>query len=61
VSAIRLSLAHAFTLRLRPAKKRPWLEAHLSTWVCYRNHVRGRTNRAPHVMPAMTLGVEEEP
>jgi len=43
------------------AKKRQWLEAHLSIWVCYRNYVRGRTNRDPHVTPAMALHVQEEP
>ena len=43
------------------AKKRRWLAGHLAIWVCYRNYVRGRTNREPENTPAMVLGVQKEP
>jgi len=39
------------------SKKRGWLECHLWIWVCWRNYVRGVTNKAPRVTPAMALGV----
>jgi transposase-like protein len=35
------------------------LERHLWTWVCWRNYVRGRTNRTPEHTPAMALGVTD--
>ena len=41
------------------AKKRRWLAGHLAIWTCYRNYVRGRTNREPETTPAMLLGVQE--
>ena len=40
------------------AKSRRWLAGQLAIWVCYRNYVRGRTNREPGVTPAMALGVQ---
>ncbi len=41
------------------AKKRRWLAGHLAIWICYRNYVRGRTNREPENTPAMVLGVQK--
>ena len=43
------------------AKKRRWLAGHLAIWVCYRNYIRGRTNRFHSEPPAMKLGVQEHP
>lgn len=40
------------------AKKHGWLEGQLAIWVCYRNYVRGRTNRSLGTTPAMALGVQ---
>ena len=40
------------------AKKRCFLAGQLAIWVCYRNYVRGRTNRKPDTTPAMALGVQ---
>ena len=40
------------------SKLRERLELHLWVWIVYRNYVRGITNRAPHVTPAMALGIE---
>jgi hypothetical protein len=40
------------------AKLRRWLAGHLAIWVCYRNYVRGKTNRHPRTTPAMALGVQ---
>ncbi len=42
------------------AKKRRWLAGQLAIWTCYRNYVRGRTNREPGTTPAMLLGVQKE-
>ncbi len=43
------------------AKLRRCLAGQLAIWVCYRNYVRGRTNRKPRVTPAMALGVQQQP
>lgn len=40
------------------AKLRRWLAGQLAIWVCYRNYVRGRTNRQQGTTPAMALGVQ---
>jgi transposase-like protein len=40
------------------SKLRARLERHAWIWVVWRNYVRGITNRAPRVTPAMALGVE---
>ena len=40
------------------AKKRVWLAGHLAIWTCYRNYIRGRTNKEPWCTPAMALGVQ---
>ena len=40
------------------AKLARWLEGQLAIWTCYRNYVRGRTNREPRVTPAMALGAQ---
>ena len=40
------------------SKKRRWLAGQLDIMVCYRNYVRGRTNRQPNLTPAMALGLE---
>ena len=42
------------------AKQRAWLAGQLAIWVCYRNYIRGRTNREPHEPPAMHLGVQTQ-
>ncbi|HTF87967.1 MAG TPA: hypothetical protein VK843_06125 [Planctomycetota bacterium] len=42
------------------AKLRRWLAGQLAIWVCYRNYVRGRTNRE-HTTPAMALGFQAQP
>lgn len=42
------------------AKERRWLAGQLAIWICYRNYIRGRTNRQPRVTPAMALGVLQE-
>jgi transposase-like protein len=42
------------------AKLRERLEWHLWIWIAYRNYVRGITNKAPRVTPAMALGIEAE-
>jgi transposase-like protein len=39
------------------SKLRERLERHAWIWVCWRNYVRGITNRAPRTTPAMALGV----
>jgi len=43
------------------SKRRERLELHLWVWACWRNYVRGITNRAPRVTPAMAAGVERRP
>jgi len=43
------------------SKLRDRLEMHLWIWIAYRNYVRGITNRARHVTPAMALGIANEP
>ena len=43
------------------AKQRRWLAGQLAIWICYRNYIRGRTNRQPKVTPAMALGVQQQP
>jgi transposase-like protein len=40
------------------AKLAERLEWHVWIWIAYRNYVRGITNRARHVTPAMALGIE---
>ncbi|HTF87298.1 MAG TPA: hypothetical protein VK843_02735 [Planctomycetota bacterium] len=42
------------------AKLRRWLAGQLAIWVCYRNYVRGRTNRE-EATPAMVLKVQGQP
>jgi hypothetical protein len=42
------------------SKLRARLERHAWIWVVWRNYVRGITNRAPRVTPAMALGVESK-
>jgi transposase-like protein len=42
------------------SKLRARLEDHAWIWAVWRNYVRGVTNRAPDVTPAMALGVERE-
>jgi hypothetical protein len=42
------------------AKLRERLERHLWIWIAYRNYVRGITNDAPRVTPAMALGIDRE-
>jgi hypothetical protein len=42
------------------AKLRERLDWHLWIWIAYRNYVRGITNEAPRVTPAMALGIERE-
>jgi hypothetical protein len=42
------------------AKLRRRLAEQLAIWVCYRNYVRGRTNRQPRITPAMALGLQEQ-
>jgi hypothetical protein len=42
------------------AKLRRWLEGQLAIWICYRNYVRGRTNREVNTTPAMALGVQDQ-
>ena len=41
------------------SKLRSWLDGQLAIWTCYRNYVRGRTNREERTTPAMVLGVQE--
>jgi transposase-like protein len=43
------------------SKLRAKLELHLWIWACWRNYVRGITNRAQHVTPAMVAGLERRP
>ena len=40
------------------SKLRERLDLHLWIWIVYRNYVRGITNRARQVTPAMALGIE---
>ena len=40
------------------SKLRERLERHAWIWLVWRNYVRGITNRAPRVTPAMAIGVE---
>jgi transposase-like protein len=40
------------------AKLRERLSRHLWIWIAYRNYVRGITNEAPNVTPAMALGID---
>jgi hypothetical protein len=42
------------------SKLRERLERHAWIWVTWRNYVRGITNKAPRVTPAMAMGVEEK-
>ena len=42
------------------AKLRDRLALHLWIWIAYRNYVRGITNKARHITPAMALGIERE-
>jgi transposase-like protein len=39
------------------SKLRAWLERHAWVWAAWRNYVRGITNQAPRVTPAMAAGV----
>ena len=39
------------------SKKKERLAERLAIWACYRNYVRGKTNREPRTTPAMALGV----
>lgn len=43
------------------SKRRERLELHLWVWACWRNYVRGITNRARHVTPAMAAGLVPRP
>ena len=43
------------------SKRRERLELHLWVWACWRNYVRGITNRAPRVTPAMVAGLQRRP
>ena len=43
------------------SKRRSKLELHLWIWACWRNYVRGITNKARHVTPAMAAGLERRP
>jgi transposase-like protein len=43
------------------SKRREKLELHLWIWACWRNYVRGITNRARNVTPAMAAGLERRP
>ena len=43
------------------SKKALRLQRHLWIWACWRNYVRGITNRAPHVTPAMAAAVARRP
>jgi hypothetical protein len=42
------------------SKLRERLEDHAWIWTTWRNYVRGITNKAPKVTPAMALGIEEK-
>ena len=42
------------------AKLRRWLQGQIAIWVCYRNYVRGKTNRHARITPAMALGVLQQ-
>jgi transposase-like protein len=42
------------------SKQQLRLERHLWIWVCWRNYVRGITNEAPRVTPAMAAGVSDK-
>jgi hypothetical protein len=42
------------------SKLRERLEDHAWIWATWRNYVRGITNKAPRVTPAMALGVEQK-
>ena len=39
------------------SKKKERLSLHAWVWIAYRNYVRGITNKARHITPAMVLGV----
>jgi len=41
------------------SKKGGWLQRHLWIWVCWRNYVRGITNRASAITPAMVAGLAQ--
>lgn len=41
------------------AKLRGWLAGHIAIWICFRNYVRGRTNRLHWLTPAMALGLDQ--
>ncbi|MBL7008437.1 MAG: hypothetical protein ISR76_05525, partial [Planctomycetes bacterium] len=41
------------------SKRRERLEQHLWIWLVYRNYLRGVTNEAPRVTPAMAVGVDD--
>ena len=41
------------------SKRRERLEQHLWIWLVYRNYLRGVTNEAPKVTPAMAVGVDD--
>jgi hypothetical protein len=43
------------------SKRSRKLQLHLWIWACWRNYVRGITNRATQVTPAMAAGVERRP
>jgi len=43
------------------AKLRERLESHLWIWIAWRNYVRGITNQAKHITPAMATGVTSQP
>lgn len=42
------------------AKRARWLQGHIAIWVCYRNYVRGKTNRHQRIPPAVDLGVIDQ-
>ena len=43
------------------SKRSRKLQLHLWIWACWRNYVRGITNRAPRVTPAMVASLERRP
>jgi hypothetical protein len=42
------------------SKLKERLEKHAWIWAVWRNYVRGVTNKAPEVPPAMVIGIEEK-
>jgi transposase-like protein len=60
-ASLRDELSRLVRRNWAASKLRERLETHVWIWIAYRNYVRGVTNKAPKITPAMSLGIENQP